>query len=88
METQLATDAARPATTAVERHFTAQQLGELWGVSEDTIRRMFLNEPGVVFLGTSLTTRGRRRYRVLRIPQSVVERVHRRNTVASKTGTR
>ena len=31
-----------------ERHFSPEQLGELWGMSEDFVRRLFLSEAGVV----------------------------------------
>ena len=34
--------------TAFERHYTVDELAELWGMSDDFVRRLFLNEPGVV----------------------------------------
>jgi hypothetical protein len=45
-------------------------------MSDDFIRRLFLNEPGVVVFFKHRP--GRRVYRTLRIPESVVQRVHRR----------
>jgi hypothetical protein len=45
------------------------------GVSRDTVRRMFADEPGVIDLGRRNNTKGKRRYRVLRIPSAVVDRV-------------
>jgi hypothetical protein len=45
------------------------------GVSRDTVRRMFAAEPGVIDLGRRNNTKGKRRYRVLRIPSAVVDRV-------------
>jgi len=45
------------------------------GVSTDTVRRMFADESGVIDFGRHEATRGKRRYRLLRIPQSVLDRV-------------
>jgi hypothetical protein len=58
-----------------ERHFSPAELAELWSLSEDTIRRMFENESGVLIFENSSRNPARRR-RTLRIPQSVAERVH------------
>jgi hypothetical protein len=63
-------------STASERHYAPEQLGELWGLSADTIRRLFEREQGVLVVEREHN--GRRRYRTLRIPESVAERVHRR----------
>jgi hypothetical protein len=63
---------------SLEKHFSPKELGELWGLSSDTIRRFFHREPGVLVL--KQCTRGKRRYRTLRIPASVAERFHRRLT--------
>ena len=59
-----------------ERHFSVDQLAELWGKSDDFIRRLFLHEPGVVVFYQQRP--GRRVYRTLRIPGSVAQRVHTR----------
>ena len=59
-----------------EPHFTPQEIAELWKVSPDTVIRLFDGQPGVLVLGT--TERGRKRgKRMLRIPRTVLERVHR-----------
>jgi hypothetical protein len=47
-----------------------------------TIRKMFLDEPGVIRLGHS-GRRDRRQYYTLRIPSSVVQRVFGRMTVGA-----
>jgi hypothetical protein len=60
-----------------ERHFTPQELSELWGVSVQTIREIFKSEEGVLKIGRD-GTRNRRRYKTLRIPESVADRVHTR----------
>ena len=59
-----------------ERHYSVEELTALWGMSDDFVRRLFLNEPGVVVFFKHRP--GKRVYRILRIPESVVERVHRR----------
>jgi methylphosphotriester-DNA--protein-cysteine methyltransferase len=65
------------ATEAAERHYTPQELAKDWRVSVQTVREIFKNEPGVLKIGSN-GTRTRRRYKTLRIPESVVERVHTR----------
>lgn len=61
-----------------QHHYTAAEIAELWNLSPDAVRRIFEDEPGVLVLGRSSTGRGRRGYTTLRIPESVVERVYRR----------
>jgi len=67
----------RSALLKDERHFTPQELADMWKVSVQTIREIFQNEDGVLKIGRD-GTRTRRRYKTLRIPESVVERVHTR----------
>jgi len=59
------------------KHFTPAEIGELWGLSPDTVRRLFEKEPGVLLIGDD-SRRGKRRYLTMRIPASVVCRVHRK----------
>ena len=61
-----------------EKLYTPAELADLWVLSIDTVRRLFEKEPGILIL--SLRSPGRRRYRTLRIPLSVAERVYRRLT--------
>ena len=61
-----------------EPHFTVAQIAEMWQLSPDSVRRLFMNEPGILMFGGDATRRGTRRYTTLRIPKSVAERVHRR----------
>lgn len=65
------------APTALERHFTVSELSRLWFFSENTIRRLFSREPGVIKIARQ-PTRIKRGYTSLRIPQRVAQRVHRR----------
>jgi hypothetical protein len=57
-----------------EEHFTPKQLGELWGLSADYIRRRFAREPGVIKLHGK--NPGKRQYVTLRIPASVAARFY------------
>jgi transcriptional regulator GlxA family with amidase domain len=69
-------DSSSPAT-AFERHYSVTELAELWCLSERTIRRIFNSEAGVLRWESS-ETRFKRGYTTLRIPESVVQRVHRK----------
>jgi transcriptional regulator GlxA family with amidase domain len=60
-----------------ERHFSPAELAETWSLSEDTIRRMFERESGVLIFENPSRNPNRRR-RTIRIPQSVAERVYRK----------
>jgi hypothetical protein len=64
-------------TPAFEKHYSVKELANLWNLSDRTIRRMFVGEPGVVEWGTC-ERRMKRAYKTLRIPESVALRVHRR----------
>ena len=65
--------------TSTERHYSVAEVGEMWQLSPNAVRKLFQNEPGVLALGEPRPKFGRRRsYITLRIPQSVLDRVHRR----------
>lgn len=57
------------------KHYSLDELAELWDVSVDSIRRIFRDEPGVLKIGEYSPKRKRQS---LRIPESVVERVYMR----------
>jgi hypothetical protein len=65
---------------ALEKHFSPAELAGLWGVSVETIRSLFRNEPGVLKIGRQ-GTKYRRGYFTMKIPLEVVTRVHRRLSV-------
>jgi hypothetical protein len=69
-----------PGGTAFEHHYTPRELAELWKFDESTIRRMFIDEPGVLIYGKERRRDGRRDYVTLRIPESVAQRVYERRT--------
>lgn len=58
-----------------EKHFSPKELGEIWGMSHDTIIRLFRNEPGVL-KSSPQRRRGARKRFTYRIPESVARRVH------------
>jgi hypothetical protein len=60
--------------TAAERHYTPSDVADLWRLNVETIRRLFQNEPGVMVLQTAVR-KGKRPYKTIRIPHSVLERV-------------
>jgi hypothetical protein len=53
--------------SAFEKHYRVKELAELWGFCDNTIIKMFADEPGVL-----------RKYVTLSIPASVALRVHER----------
>jgi len=65
------------APAPAERHYSPLEIAELWQFDVETIRRLFQDEPGVVVLQAPAKI-GRRPYKTIRIPQSVLERVHKR----------
>ncbi len=69
----------------IERHYAVAEIAELWDLSPDKVRELFENEPGVLVIGERSPHR-KRRYVTLRIPQTVLERVHSR--LSSKFGVR
>jgi len=73
-----------PTSTTVapctERHYSVPEVAAMWSLSPDAVRKIFRGEPGVLVLGGSELTR-KRRYTTLRIPESVLIRVHRRLAV-------
>jgi hypothetical protein len=61
-----------------ERHYTVAEVALLWNLSLDSVRRIFDDEPGVLVLCNDGATRCKRRYTTLRIPETVLKRVHKR----------
>jgi hypothetical protein len=61
-------------TIAAEEHFlTLSDVATRLKVNEDTVRRLFIDEPGVVVI--CFPKKGKRVYRTLRIPEPVFQRV-------------
>lgn len=69
-------------TCATERHYSVAEIAELWKLSPNAVRRLFQREQGVLAIGEPRPRFGKRRGKVtLRIPQSVLERVYRRQCI-------
>lgn len=62
---------------SLEKHYSPEDVSMIWGISPRTVRRLFANEPGIIQLGQPATVK-KRRYLTMRIPESVLARVHRR----------
>jgi len=68
------------SSTAFEVHYTPLELAKIWKAYPGAIRRIFIDEPGVIDMSKQTKKRGTRDYVTLRIPASVAERVHDRRT--------
>lgn len=75
-EPRARTDELMETPAAGEHHYSPSEVAALWNLNVETIRRIFQDEPGVVVLQAP-SKKGRRPYKTIRIPQSVLERVHR-----------
>jgi hypothetical protein len=62
---------------SLERHYSVQEVAKLWGISRQTVTRLFAGEPGILPIGHG-ETRRKRAYYMLKIPESVLIRVHRK----------
>ena len=60
-----------------EHHLTVRQVAAILNLSDDKVRRMFQDEPGVLVIGDP-GMKSKRKYTTLRIPESVLNRVLRR----------
>ena len=69
-------DSLKVAGPVAERHYTVGQLAAMWNLSTEFVRQIVQHEPGVSEWVRQ--SPGRRRYRVLRVPESVAERIYRR----------
>lgn len=65
-------------TRPLEKHYSSAEVAEIWGLSVDYIRELFRGEPDVLVLDRT----GLNKYKTLRIPESVMIRVHRRHSQA------
>jgi hypothetical protein len=59
----------------LQKHFSPEEVAEMWGCSPNTIRRMFAGHPQVLEYG-SPETRFKRKRVIMRIPESLLIRVH------------
>ena len=71
-----------PIDLANEKHYSIIEISKLWALSQKTVRKIFENEPGVIQWGAEATLH-KRGYRTLRVPETVLQRVHRKLRHAS-----
>jgi hypothetical protein len=60
---------------ALEKHYTSKEIAELWSLSEDTVRALFRDYPGVLKIAQP-ARRFKRSYVSIRIPESVIQKRH------------
>ncbi len=64
------------AGAVMERHFKPKEVAGILGLSDDMVRRLFAKEPGVLdFSFADERSKSTGRNRLLRIPESVLQRV-------------
>jgi len=73
----LETEQPSPESSALEQFYSPEQIAQMWNLSVDTVRRLFEQESGVLAIERPRVY-GKRRYRTLRIPESVARRVYHR----------
>ena len=61
--------------------YSVKELAFLWNMSPESIRRLFVREPGTLIFRIQAT--GRRTYRNIRIPGKVALRIQNRMTVVA-----
>jgi hypothetical protein len=60
-----------------EPHYTVSDIAKRWNLSTDTVRRLFIAEPGVLLIPSRNSHRPlRANYNTMLIPESVAKRVH------------
>jgi hypothetical protein len=64
--------------------YSVKEIAFLWNVDDETVRRIFLREPGTMVHRDQKP--GKRIYRLIRIPGHVALRVLRRMTVVEAVG--
>jgi hypothetical protein len=67
------------APIMIEKHYTIKQVSALLQISLERTRQMVMAEPGVLRIAPAAGGRPARRY-MWRIPQSVLERILKRNS--------
>jgi hypothetical protein len=78
------TDHIASKVSAFEPHYRIGQLAKLWGVGRETVRLLVKDEPEVLRIRC-----GRKRVQTLyAVPESVVERIHRRLRQTTTSGQR
>jgi hypothetical protein len=64
-------------SVATEKHYSIAEVAELWGLSWTTVKRMIEGEHGILTFGNPGSAK-RKPYQTIRIPESVLQRLHTR----------
>ncbi|MGD0425272.1 MAG: hypothetical protein ABSC10_01015 [Candidatus Acidiferrales bacterium] len=59
------------------RHYMNAEIAALWSLSDDSVRKIFERDPGVLVIGSQKLYGRKRSYTTIRVPEFVLERVHR-----------
>jgi excisionase family DNA binding protein len=65
-----------------QRHYTVDEVAEMWNMGRDTVTRLFRSEEGVMKL-TRPGSKYKRTFTTLRIPESVLNRAYARLTAVT-----
>lgn len=65
---------------ALPRCYTVQEIADALKLSEETVRNLFQDRPGVVKISKGKRLRGKREYVTLRIPQAAFDAFLRETT--------
>ncbi len=68
--------------TIREKHYRVEEVSNMWNMSKDTVRRIFWDEPGVIRYSRP-RSKYKRSYTTILIPETVLNRVYARMTVAA-----
>lgn len=71
-------------SSALEQFYSPEQIAQMWNLSVDTVRRLFEHESGVLAIERPRIY-GKRRYRTLRVPESVTKRVYHRLSLKGRS---
>jgi hypothetical protein len=71
----------KPEPFQIPHFHTVKEVAEAFKLSEQTIRNIFQDMPGVTKITKGKKLRGKREYTTLRIPDTVIADYLRRNTV-------
>jgi hypothetical protein len=63
---------------SLEKHYSVSEVAKMWRISQKAVKTFFWDEPGVLKLVHKHA--GKQDYTILRIPESIMARVHERRS--------
>jgi hypothetical protein len=61
-------------TSFAEKHYRVSDLAELWGLGRETIRKLIMDDPGVI----KIRQRRKKMHTTYSVPESAARRIHTR----------